>query len=86
MKLVSQSEHSFSAENSLSEAVHTPDSGPEWRVQVVFASAQFWVLVVVDFVMLLMRDVRTNLSKSPPEWAESMGLLGTHIRPPSVFD
>ena len=31
----------------------------EHWVQVAFASGQFWVLVVVDFVMLLMRDVRT---------------------------
>ena len=27
-------------------------------VNVKFASGEFWVLVVVDFVMLLMRDVR----------------------------
>ena len=27
-------------------------------VNVEFASGQFWVLVVVDFVMLVMRDVR----------------------------
>ena len=30
-------------------------------VNVAFSSSQFWVLVVVDFVMLLMRDVRAIL-------------------------
>ena len=29
-----------------------------WHAQVAFASGQFWALVMVDFVMLVMRDVR----------------------------
>jgi hypothetical protein len=28
------------------------------HAQVAFASGQFWALVIVDFVMLVMRDVR----------------------------
>jgi hypothetical protein len=34
------------------------DSEFQRRAQVAFASGQFWALVIVDFVMLVMRDVR----------------------------
>ena len=30
-------------------------------INVDFGGGQFWVLVAVDFVMLVMRDVRINL-------------------------
>ena len=47
----------------------------EHWVQVAFASGQFWVLVVVDFVMLLMRDVRT--CKQAPTSVH--GFVGHHV-------
>jgi hypothetical protein len=38
----------------------SPSLGSEfrWHAQVAFGSGQFWALVIVDFVMLVMRDVR----------------------------
>ena len=33
------------------------------HAQVAFASGQFWALVIVDFVMLVMRDVRITILK-----------------------
>jgi hypothetical protein len=48
----------FLWKNHVGSCPHRPNSGSERRAQVAFASGQFWVLVVVDFVMLVMRDVR----------------------------
>ena len=42
----------------------SPSLGSEFQrhAQVAFSSGQFWALVIVDFVMLVMRDVRITIT------------------------
>jgi hypothetical protein len=47
-------------------------------VNVAFGSGQFWVLVCVDFVMLMMRDVRASDS-TPPHAAQSCDVATVHV-------